>query len=99
LALDVELQQILYAAQELATTGTIPDVLRDRIVGQPAPRGDTPEARLRRWITLFEDDVDKVHDVRSRVIHGILVPDADVKGAVWLGSHIIELLVGDRRVA
>ena len=69
------------------------------IEAQPVPQGDTPEARLRRWINLFEDDVDKVHDVRSRVIHGILVPDADVKGAVWLGVHILGLLVGGRRVA
>jgi hypothetical protein len=94
LQLDEQLQHLLDASKKLATTGSIPDDVRSKISGQPMLRGDTPEGRLRRWTSLFEDDLDKVHDVRSRVIHGILVPDADVKGAVWLGGHVLGLLAG-----
>jgi hypothetical protein len=98
LKLDEQLQRLLDAGKQLVATGSVPDDIRDKIQG-PVLQGDTPENRLRRWTHLFEDDADNVHDVRSRVIHGIMVADADVKGAVWLGTHILDLLVGSRRVA
>ena len=97
--LDEQLQQFIDAGRQLADTGVMPDDIRLKIQRQPVLQGDTPEARLRRWANLFEDDADKVHDVRSRVIHGILVPDADIKGAIWLGRHILDLITGNRRVA
>jgi hypothetical protein len=97
--LDKQLRGLLDAAKHLAAEGAIPDGLRRAIERQPAARGDSPENRLRRWTNLFEDDMDSVHDVRSRIVHGILVSDADIRGAIWLGRHILGLLVGDRRVA
>jgi len=97
--LDMRLLHLLDANKQLAETGSMPDDVRGKIEFLPTTREDTPEDRLRRWTNLFEDDVDKIHDVRSRVIHGILVPDADLKGAIRLGGHILGLLVEDRRVA
>jgi hypothetical protein len=97
--LDGRIQQLLDASKQLATIGSMPADIRSRMEGHQAPQGETPEARLQRWTNLFQDDADNVHDVRSRIIHGILVPDADLKGAVWLGRHILDLLLGNRRVA
>jgi hypothetical protein len=84
--LDEQLQELLVAGQQLARTGAMPDAIREAIGSRPAKRDDAPDDRLRRWITLFRDDVDKAHDVRSRLVHGIVTPDADIKGPCGLAG-------------
>jgi hypothetical protein len=71
--LDEQLQELLVAGQQLARAGAIPGAIREAIGCRPAKPEDALDDRpLRRWITLFRDDVDKAHDVRSPLIHGIV---------------------------
>jgi len=75
-------------------TGELPAELRTRLLVQPTEPGDTPERRLARWVTIFGDDLDTIHDTRSRVIHGVRTPDGEIRGARWLGRQILGLLEG-----
>ena len=73
-------------------TGKLRSDVRSRLLQQPVESGDSPEARLARWVTIFGDDVETVHDVRSRVVHGVRTPDGEIRGAVWLALRILDLL-------
>ena len=72
----------------------LPTQVRELLLRRPMPPGETPELRLNRWMMIFNDDIDTVHDARARVIHGVRVPDVDLRGAVWLAQHLIDLLEG-----
>jgi hypothetical protein len=99
LQLDERLQQLLAAAQQLYRHESMEIGIWDAIRSVSAAPADTPENRLRRWITLFQDDADEVHDVRSRIIHGIPASDFDIKASLWLGSYILGLIVRDNSIA
>jgi hypothetical protein len=99
LQVDERLQALLAAAERLQRSGSMGVPIRDAIKRLPSRPEDNPENRLRRWITVFQDDADQVHDVRSRIIHGILTPDFDVKGSLWLGQYILNLIIGDASIA
>lgn len=72
----------------------LPPGVRGRLLQQPARPGDSPEARLARWVAIFGDDLEIVHDTRSRVVHGVRTPDGEIRGAVWLGRRLLDLLGG-----
>jgi hypothetical protein len=54
--------------------------------------GDTPDLKLQRWITLFDDELRAVSDARNRAVHGIRLSDRELRGAVWLARHLLELV-------
>lgn len=55
-----------------------------------------PQQRLRRWASLYREEVDLIRKIRDVVVHGLEVPDADLRGAVWLARQIISTAI-DRR--
>jgi hypothetical protein len=89
---DRELQWWLTIAR--ASESELPSDIRDRLVRQPLQAGDSPEFRLRRWASVFQEEIDMIHDTRSRVVHGIRTSDGDIRGAVWLAVHLLGLLTG-----
>ena len=72
----------------------LPPDLRRRLLHQERELGDSPEARLARWVTIFLGDLEIVHDTRSRVVHGLRTTDGEIRGAIWLGRRLLELLEG-----
>lgn len=89
---DERLQSWLQLHREHPTE--LPPEVRERLVDQPRAAGDTPELRLSHWVTIFGDDLETVHDTRSRVVHGVHTPDGEIRGARWLGRRILSLLEG-----
>jgi hypothetical protein len=61
------------------------------LVASLAP-GDTPESKLSRWATLFEDELRVVFDSRSRAVHGIRLGDPELRGTTWLADHLLQLI-------
>lgn len=72
----------------------LPLDLRRRLLHQGGEFGDSPEARLARWVNIFIEDLEMVHDTRSRVVHGLRTADGEIRGAIWLGRRLLELLEG-----
>ena len=54
--------------------------------------GDNPELSLERWANLFDDELRAVSDARNRAVHGIRLGDRELRGAVWLARHLLELV-------
>jgi len=47
--------------------------------------GDTVEIKLRRWASLFGDEIEAVMESRNRVVHGLRLSDRELLSAHWLG--------------
>jgi hypothetical protein len=54
--------------------------------------GDTVELKLRRWASLFDDELRAVFESRNRVVHGLRLGDKELRGAVWLAQHLLSLI-------
>jgi hypothetical protein len=54
--------------------------------------GDTVESKLRRWASLFGDELRAVLESRNRVVHGVRLGDPELRGAVWLAQGLLGLL-------
>lgn len=70
----------------------LPEDVRARLLRHPVGSGESPESRLARWVTVFGDDIDTIHDTRSRVVHGLRASDGEINGAIWLGLRLLALL-------
>jgi hypothetical protein len=57
-------------------------------------RIDDSAARLRRWASLYEDEINLIRDTRNRVVHGEIVTDPELLGATWLAQQILATLAG-----
>lgn len=82
----------------LKSAGALPDseLQRSHIwatisVVPPVP-GDSVTMGLRRWLSLFAEDIDSVHQARNRVVHSIWLSDEDLRTAVWLAEQLLGLL-------
>jgi hypothetical protein len=60
----------------------------------PDGRPEHPQHRLRRWMTVYEREIEIVHDVRSRLVRGRLVADAELRGAAYLAQQILSVALG-----
>ncbi len=89
---DRDLRAWLELEQRL--TGELPSDVRVRLLRPPNQPADSPELRLARWVTIFGDDIDTIHDTRSRVVHGVRTPDGEISAAIWLGLRLLALLEG-----
>ena len=49
---------------------------------------------LSRWWALFRDEVQLVHDVRNLAVHGMGVPDPDLRRAAWLADQLVRIVLG-----
>lgn len=78
--------------QELALN---PDSLspdeRHALVGS-LDEGDTVEAKLGRWVSLFDDELRAVLESRNRVVHGFRLGDKELRGAVWLSQNLLSFI-------
>jgi hypothetical protein len=88
--LDQRLQE--WAEIQSAATGRLPAEHRSVLSKQPLDPGDSPELKLARWITVFGDDISAVHDARSRIVHGVWLPDFELRSALWIGNRLLRLL-------
>jgi hypothetical protein len=68
------------------------DALDTVIHAPPYLAGDSPEAKLRRWASLFNEEIQIVREVRNRLVHNLRVTDGELRGAVWIAHHLLALL-------
>jgi hypothetical protein len=92
---DQRIQALLIAGRN--TNDLLPPEIRRILLPQARRDNETPEPRLARWVTLFGDDIETIHDTRSRVVHGVRASDSEIRGAIWLGEQLLELLIGGQR--
>jgi hypothetical protein len=63
----------------------------------PGGPPEHPEQRLRRWLTLYTDEINVIRDVRNRLVHssaGRMVTDPELRGATWLARQILSTAMG-----
>ena len=60
----------------------------------PGGPPEHPEQRLRRWLTLYSDEVGVIRDIRNRLVHSGQVTDPELRGAAWLARTIISTALG-----
>lgn len=58
--------------------------------GPPEP----PQQRLRRWLTVYGDEIRTVRDLRNRLIHFGPVADSEIRGALYLARNMVASAVG-----
>jgi hypothetical protein len=60
------------------------------------PPPHPPHKRLQRWYRLYKEEIEIIHDVRSRLVHGGrgIVMDQELRGAAYLARHIISTVMG-----
>lgn len=60
----------------------------------PGGPAEHPADRLKRWLSLYSDEISIVTDTRNRLVHGQPVTDPELRGATWLGKVIISTATG-----
>jgi hypothetical protein len=63
-----------------------------QILSMRLESGDSPEQKLGRWANLFDDELKATLDVRNRIVHGMAVPDRDLRGCTWLARRLLSYL-------
>jgi hypothetical protein len=66
-------------------------LLPDSVPGGPT---EHPLQRLERWLSLYNEEVQILRDVRNRIIHAIPLEDVDIRGAEWVARVILATLFG-----
>lgn len=90
---DVSLEQ-LHALSRKTYPEMHASPLWQLLVNAQLERGDTVEARLQRWGSLFAEELASVHEARNRVVYSIPISDRDLRTAVWLASELYRLTTG-----
>jgi hypothetical protein len=65
---------------------------RTTLLSRTLEDGDTVELKLRRWATLFGDELEAVMESRNGVVHGLRLSDRELAGADWLADHLLRLI-------
>jgi hypothetical protein len=63
----------------------------------PGGPPEHPENRLRRWLTLYTDEINIIRDVRNRLVHAsrmVIVTDPELRGATWLARQVLSTAMG-----
>lgn len=53
---------------------------------------DLPEDKLRRWGSIFDQELRAVIDARNRAVHGLRLGDTELRGATWLAKRLLDLV-------
>jgi hypothetical protein len=69
---------------------------REVLVGTAIP-GDDAGKKLKRWSTLFDEEIQAVLDARNRAVHGVRLGDPELRGATWLAHHLLDLVLPHER--
>lgn len=77
---------------DFAGLDTLPAHVRSHMSASSLAPGDSIEHRLRRWSNLFSDEITALRDARNRMVHGIAVSDAELKGADWLARQLLRMV-------
>jgi hypothetical protein len=56
--------------------------------------GEPPANRLRRWASLYREELALVRDVRNRIVRGEIVTDPELLGATWMGRQLLATVAG-----
>jgi hypothetical protein len=59
-----------------------------------ANRTADPADRLRRWSSLYGEEIALIRDARNRVVHGEIITDPELLGATWLARQVLATLAG-----
>lgn len=57
--------------------------------------GDAPERKLRRWASLFAEEIQSVLDARNRVVHAVRLTDTELRNASWLARRLLNHIQGN----
>jgi hypothetical protein len=63
-------------------------------VSVPGRPPEPPQSRLTRWANLYSDEIRAIRDIRSKLVHGGLVADAELRGANFLARNVIATATG-----
>lgn len=59
----------------------------------PSPLPEEPQLRIvRRWASIFREEIETVRLVRDAVAHAKPIPDASVREALWVADRLLETL-------
>lgn len=53
-----------------------------------------PAVRLRRWSSLYAEEIALIRDARNRVVHREIITDPELLGATWLARQVLATLAG-----
>ena len=62
---------------------------RSRVRSEPAAEV------LRRWWSLFHDEVALIHQTRNRLVHQQRAGDSELLKARWLADHLLDIVYRD----
>lgn len=89
-----------YAIEPLLTlasapSGEWPEQARNLVASFSAgSRTTDPADRLRRWSSLYAEEIALIRDARKRVVHGEIITDPELLGATWLARQVLATLAG-----
>jgi hypothetical protein len=89
-----------YALEPLVTLASVPsgqwpNQARNLIASFSAGSLATdPADRLRRWSSLYAEEIALIRDARNRVVHGEIITDPELLGATWLARQVLATLAG-----
>src|ERR1700678_2475026 len=69
---------------------------QESLLPRSVPDGhpEHPQHRLSRWTAVYEREISLAHTVRSRLVRGALVADAELRGAAYLAQQILSVALG-----
>lgn len=62
--------------------------------GESGQTLDARARRLRRWASLYQEELELIHVVRNRLVHGDIVTDPELLGATWLARQVLATVAG-----
>jgi hypothetical protein len=73
--------------------GEWPERARDLLASFAShSRNKDPAARLRRWASLYAEELGLIEDVRDRIGRAGIVTDPELLGATWLARQVLATL-------
>jgi hypothetical protein len=62
----------------------------------PGGPPEHPEQRLKRWLSLYKDEISVIRSIRNRLVHGsyLAMTDPELRGAAWLARQVLSTALG-----
>ena len=62
--------------------------------GDTGQTSDARARRMRRWASLYSEELELIQVVRNRLVHGDIVTDPELLGATWLARQVLATVSG-----